>query len=732
MPRIARPFFPRSAAALVAALLVSCGGGGGGSQPTPVPELGGVWAGVWQGTDPVLGQVAGTWEAEFVQGERTLEGAFTLLGDVDCMNGVAAGALDAEDRLSGTLDRAPCPRNDWALTALDAGTFTATGRWTQPGTGAAGTMGGERIARAGGPRVLSVHPPGAAPGAVVTVVGARMEASEGGPLLRFGDAEQPDLLSATATRWIARVPAGATGGPVEVVGDRGSARSPVAFRTDVGVPTLASGDNVVALGTPVSLAYGRDGRKLFIAERGASEGSIAVVSTLRRIVLTRTVLAGTQPVALATSPDGRLAYASAAGRGVLVLDAALANVIDTIALPLGGSDTDNPQGLAVSPDGATLLVSDALANGRAWIVRARDRRVLHTLAMAAGERPRGVAFSADGSQAYVVADPVDGAPGWLRRFEVETGAALAPVAVGRGPIAVAVSPDGRLAFVGNQAENTLSRIDLASAAVVAAPTSRAGPTGVAVSPDGQAVLVTLRDGFGLARHATSGFEAMPPADVPGSPVAVAIDPQGATAYVANAGSGLVAEIGGARALHVVLDGAGFGRVVSAPQGVLCGSACLAQFPKGTTVKLTPEPDAQSFFAGWSGDAACASGQVVLVQNTTCAARFEPRTPDVPAAGCFVATAAWGSAMAPEVQALRDFRDRHLMTHAPGRAFVAWYYRTSPALAEAIRPHPAARAAARAVLWPLVWTVGHPAGAALAAATLLALLLLRRRGRSAAS
>ncbi len=69
--------------------------------------------------------------------------------------------------------------------------------------------------------------------------------------------------------------------------------------------------------------------------------------------------------------------------------------------------------------------------------------------------------------------------------------------------------------------------------------------------------------------------------------------------------------------------------------------------------------------------------------------------------CFIATAAWGSYMAPEVRTLRLFRDNYLMTNAPGRAFVRLYYATSPSLADAISSSPVLRASARFVLAPAV-------------------------------
>jgi uncharacterized repeat protein (TIGR01451 family) len=66
-------------------------------------------------------------------------------------------------------------------------------------------------------------------------------------------------------------------------------------------------------------------------------------------------------------------------------------------------------------------------------------------------------------------------------------------------------------------------------------------------------------------------------------------------------------------------------------------------------------------------------------------------------GCFIATAAYGSALHPHVASLRGFRDEVLLQTAPGRAMVDLYYRYSPPAAQYIAARPALRAAVRGVL-----------------------------------
>lgn len=104
-------------------------------------------------------------------------------------------------------------------------------------------------------------------------------------------------------------------------------------------------------------------------------------------------------------------------------------------------------------------------------------------------------------------------------------------------------------------------------------------------------------------------------------------------------------------------------------------------------------------------------------------------PDSSGGFCFIATAAYGSPLEPKVAVLRNFRDRCLLKNSAGRAFVDYYYRTSPPFALYIARHETARTAVRLALTPIVWTVAQPAWSAMLAFSLMLGVLTWRRRRS---
>ena len=71
------------------------------------------------------------------------------------------------------------------------------------------------------------------------------------------------------------------------------------------------------------------------------------------------------------------------------------------------------------------------------------------------------------------------------------------------------------------------------------------------------------------------------------------------------------------------------------------------------------------------------------------------------ASCFIATAAYGSPMQPFVKILREFRDRFLLTNSIGKAFVKFYYKYSPSMANFIAEHATLRVIVRVSLLPVV-------------------------------
>ncbi len=120
-----------------------------------------------------------------------------------------------------------------------------------------------------------------------------------------------------------------------------------------------------------------------------------------------------------------------------------------------------------------------------------------------------------------------------------------------------------------------------------------------------------------------------------------------------------------------------------------------------------------------------AGNLATAQTSiTVTAPAEQKAQSDRGAGCFIATAAYGSPLDPHVNALRAFRDKGLMWHAPGRMLTLVYYEYSPAVADIIATSPILMAVTRSLLTPLVFTLVFPLQTI--GILLLIWLLVRRR------
>ncbi len=138
----------------------------------------------------------------------------------------------------------------------------------------------------------------------------------------------------------------------------------------------------------------------------------------------------------------------------------------------------------------------------------------------------------------------------------------------------------------------------------------------------------------------------------------------------------------------------------------------------TVVDLEAVPKSSSWeFVNWTGDvstiadvdAATTTITVTPNRDYEITANFQVKSeeePEPPSGGmCFIATAAYGTPTAKQIDVLREFRDDVLLKSTVGSRLVDLYYRVSPPIADFISEHSFVRTLVRElVVDPIVWLV----------------------------
>jgi DNA-binding beta-propeller fold protein YncE len=273
---------------------------------------------------------------------------------------------------------------------------------------------------------------------------------------------------------------------------------------------------------PEAIAITPDGRTAYVAD--------AFAPTITPIDLSTGVAGAAIPIApnggissIAISPSGATAYVavvSAAQATGVVVPVSLAKGTPEPGIPVGS----DPVAIAITPDGSTAYVADS---GDGTITPIALPSGTPGPKIVVGGNPVDIGITPNGDAAYVMDGLDAGAviPITLSENPARDVVGAAISAVSGEAEAIAVSPDGSSAVVvGGTGANLISLPSGAQLGSVISGTF----TAVAISPDGTTALLGFTDGTGgsngVLRVKLSAGTSGTPIILAGEPVAIAIRP----------------------------------------------------------------------------------------------------------------------------------------------------------------------------------------------------------------
>ena len=157
-------------------------------------------------------------------------------------------------------------------------------------------------------------------------------------------------------------------------------------------------------------------------------------------------------------------------------------------------------------------------------VTALDARTYHVLAkISVGQRPRGIAFSPDGSRVYVTCEN-DGNLVILDAHKHTTTGTVHFTGHNARPMGVVVSGDGAMIYVTTGRGKTVEAVDAASLAVARSVEVGDRPWGIALSPDAARIYTANGPSDDVSVIDAASFQVLMKVKTPGRPWGVVTGP----------------------------------------------------------------------------------------------------------------------------------------------------------------------------------------------------------------
>lgn len=279
------------------------------------------------------------------------------------------------------------------------------------------------------------------------------------------------------------------------------ARAPddgLALQTQAPTGGLGTG---AGLGSQGAVTLGRDGRFVFVVNAGSDSVSTFKLASEGLVLMSTVPSGGTLPISV-TEHEGLVYVLNAGGDGKV---AGFRNVhgmlmpVDGGVRGLSMAGGTGPAQVGFSTDGEALVVTEKMTNRlTSYRVKPHGGIGMPIVTPSAGVTPFGFAFNA--RNRLIVSEAAGGAPGasTTSSYRFANTAPALPVAVSAAVADtqtaacwVAVTPDGRWAYVTNTGSSSVSRYHVGPDGSLTLTEAVAGETGegsapldAAVSPDG--------------------------------------------------------------------------------------------------------------------------------------------------------------------------------------------------------------------------------------------------------